>query len=77
MIVVQFKSGDGFLNKVFGTEPQALTLDAGLAWSSRTGLTFALTRESSPSRSRNRMKSENVSVAMCPDGRGWTWIRTG
>jgi hypothetical protein len=40
-VVVQFEDGDGFLQKIFGTEPQVLFVDGTLIWSSRTGVQFS------------------------------------
>ena len=40
VVTIQLKDGDGFLNKIFGTQPQTLTADTRIIWSSRTGLAF-------------------------------------
>lgn len=39
-ITIQFKDGDGFLNRVLGTNPQTLRADTGLTWSTTQALKF-------------------------------------
>jgi hypothetical protein len=40
-VVVQFEDGDGFLNKIFGTNPETFFVDGTLSWSTKTGLAFS------------------------------------
>jgi len=40
-VVIQFADADGFLGQIFGTNPQQISADATLAWSSKTGLSFS------------------------------------
>jgi hypothetical protein len=39
--VLQFADGDGFLNRIFGTEPQRLEFGGMLTWSSKSGLSLS------------------------------------
>jgi hypothetical protein len=40
-LIIQFEEGDGFLASIFGTDPQSLSVDGSLSWSSKTGLAFS------------------------------------
>ncbi len=39
-VVIDFSSGDGFLNQIFGSQTQRIDASASVTWSSKTGLRF-------------------------------------